>query len=161
MIHLSHKGSPRILEWVADSFSRGYSWPRNRTRVSCIAGGLFTNWAIREAPTEGTGSCIRDTELLLLTSQEAAKEPACFCGSPPPNSSTASWHSPDGCFSTVSLHCSWEAPTVCNRKTLPHPWRLPAKNIAVRNGPGSGPCIPNIPSKVCRSRRDSWREAFA
>ena len=22
------------------------SWPRNRTRVSCIAGGFFTNWAI-------------------------------------------------------------------------------------------------------------------
>ena len=46
---LSHKGSPRILEWVAYPFSRGSSWPRNRTRVSCIAGGFFTNWAIREA----------------------------------------------------------------------------------------------------------------
>ena len=28
----------RILEWVAISFSRGSSGPRNRTRVSCIAG---------------------------------------------------------------------------------------------------------------------------
>ena len=27
----------RILEWVAISFSRGSSWPRNRTRVSCIS----------------------------------------------------------------------------------------------------------------------------
>ena len=26
------------------------SQPRNETRVSCIAGGFFTNWAIREAP---------------------------------------------------------------------------------------------------------------
>ena len=25
------------------------SWPRNPTRVSCIAGGFFTNWAIRES----------------------------------------------------------------------------------------------------------------
>ena len=25
------------------------SWPRNRTGVSCIAGGFFTNWALREA----------------------------------------------------------------------------------------------------------------
>ena len=33
----------RILEWVAISFSRGSSQPRNRTRVSCIAGTLFTN----------------------------------------------------------------------------------------------------------------------
>ena len=39
----------RILEWVAYPFSRRTSWPRNRTRVSCIASGLFTSWAIREA----------------------------------------------------------------------------------------------------------------
>ena len=30
----------RILEWVAISFSRGSSPPRDRTWVSCIAGGL-------------------------------------------------------------------------------------------------------------------------
>ena len=39
----------RILEWVAFLFSRGSSQPRNRTGVSCIAGGFFTNWAIRKA----------------------------------------------------------------------------------------------------------------
>ena len=33
----------RILEWVAYPFSRGSSWPRNWTRVSCIAGGFFTS----------------------------------------------------------------------------------------------------------------------
>ena len=38
----------RILEWVAYPFSRGSSWLRNQIRVSCIAGGFFTNWAIRE-----------------------------------------------------------------------------------------------------------------
>ena len=38
----------RILEWVAFPFSRESSWPRNRTGVSCIAGGFFTNWAISE-----------------------------------------------------------------------------------------------------------------
>ena len=46
---LSHKGSPKILEWVAYLFSSGSSRPRNWTGVSCIAGGFFTNWAIREA----------------------------------------------------------------------------------------------------------------
>ena len=35
----------RILEWVAISFSRGSSWPRNQTQVSCIAVRLFTDWA--------------------------------------------------------------------------------------------------------------------
>ena len=34
----------RILEWVAISFSRGSSQPRNRTWVSCIAGRFFTVW---------------------------------------------------------------------------------------------------------------------
>jgi len=35
----------RILEWVAFPFSRGSSQPRDRTQVSCIAGGFFTSWA--------------------------------------------------------------------------------------------------------------------
>ena len=39
----------RILEWIAIPFSRGSSWPRDRTQVSCIAGRFFTSWATREA----------------------------------------------------------------------------------------------------------------
>ena len=39
----------KILEWAAISFSRGSSWPRNQTQVSCIADRFFTNWATREA----------------------------------------------------------------------------------------------------------------
>ena len=39
----------RILECVAYPFSSRSSRPRNWTRVSYIAGGFFTNWAIREA----------------------------------------------------------------------------------------------------------------
>ena len=49
LYHLSHQGSPRTLRWVTYPFSRGTSRPRNRTRVSCIAGRFFTNWATREA----------------------------------------------------------------------------------------------------------------
>ena len=41
----------RILEWVAIPFSRGSSWPRDWTQVSCIAGGFFTVWATRETHT--------------------------------------------------------------------------------------------------------------
>ena len=51
LYHLSHQGSPRILEWAACPCSRGSSRPRNWTGVSCTAGGLFTNWAMREAHT--------------------------------------------------------------------------------------------------------------
>ena len=32
----------RVLEWVAIPFSRGFSLPRDRIWVSCIAGGFFT-----------------------------------------------------------------------------------------------------------------------
>ena len=40
---------PRILEWVAISFSRGTSRPRNWIQVSHIAGRFFTNWATWKA----------------------------------------------------------------------------------------------------------------
>ena len=39
----------RVLEWVAISFFRGSSRPRDQTRVSHIAGRHFTIWATREA----------------------------------------------------------------------------------------------------------------
>ena len=40
-----------ILEWVIFPFSRGSSQHRDQTQVSCIAGGFFTSWATKEAPT--------------------------------------------------------------------------------------------------------------
>ena len=43
----------RTLEWVAFPFSGGSSQPRDRTQVSCTAGGFFTSWAIREVPKRG------------------------------------------------------------------------------------------------------------
>ena len=50
LYQLSHRGSPRILEWVPYSFSSESSQPRNQTGVSCITGGFFTSWVIRGAP---------------------------------------------------------------------------------------------------------------
>ena len=38
-----------VLEWVAISFSRRSSQPRDWTQVSCTAGRRFTVWATREA----------------------------------------------------------------------------------------------------------------
>ena len=49
LYQLSHKGSPRILMWVAYPFSGVSSQPGTQTRVSCIAGRFFTNSATREA----------------------------------------------------------------------------------------------------------------
>ena len=55
LYQLSHKGSPRTLEWVAFPFSGGSFRPRNWTQVSYTAGGFFTNWATREAQEHWSG----------------------------------------------------------------------------------------------------------
>ena len=47
----------RIMEWVTSPFSRGSSWPRDWTLVSCIAGRFFTIWATREA--QNTLPCVK------------------------------------------------------------------------------------------------------
>ena len=42
---LGNSVQARLLEWVAISFSRGSSKPRDRIQDSCIAGGFFTTRA--------------------------------------------------------------------------------------------------------------------
>ena len=42
----------RILEWVAISFSKGSSWPRDWTRISCIGRWVLYHWATWEACTK-------------------------------------------------------------------------------------------------------------
>ena len=39
----------RILGWVVMPFSRGPSWPRDWTSISCITGRSFTDWATKKA----------------------------------------------------------------------------------------------------------------
>ena len=58
LYQLSHKGRPRILEWVAYPFSSRSSQPRNRTRVSCNAGRFFINWSLREAQVKVAQLCL-------------------------------------------------------------------------------------------------------
>ena len=48
----------RVLEWVAISFSRGSSWPRDRTGVSHIVGRYFIVWATREVNYSSTWAYI-------------------------------------------------------------------------------------------------------
>ena len=45
----------RIMEWVAISFSRGSSLPRDQTHISCIGRWVLYHWAPREAPKFLTG----------------------------------------------------------------------------------------------------------
>ena len=39
----------RIMEWVSISFSRGSSWPRDQTWVSCIGRWILYHWAAQDA----------------------------------------------------------------------------------------------------------------
>ena len=75
----------RLLEWIDIRFSRGSSWPRDRTHVSCIAGGFFPVWATREAQSIG---CVvinsqKETHLLLVSFPQGFKgvrRESEFCG---------------------------------------------------------------------------------
>ena len=48
--HLSHQGNPGTLELVGYYFSRVFSEARNRTGVSCIAGGFFYQLSYQGSP---------------------------------------------------------------------------------------------------------------
>ena len=60
----------RILEWVAIPFSRGSSWPRDQTRVSCIAGRFFTTWATGEAKSTTLHCQLSSVTQLCLTHRD-------------------------------------------------------------------------------------------
>ena len=42
----------RVLEWVAISFSRGSSWPRDQTYVSCMGRRILYHWATMKPSKE-------------------------------------------------------------------------------------------------------------
>ena len=61
----------RVLEWVAITFSRGSSWPRDWTQLSCIAGRCFTALQADALPSEPLNLnqkakrwCLRDDVLV-------------------------------------------------------------------------------------------------
>ena len=54
----------RILEWVAISFSRGSSWPRDQTLISLFVGRFFTSWATRGAKQYPVTSMLASSSLL-------------------------------------------------------------------------------------------------
>ena len=70
---VSQKASPRILEWVDFPFSRGASWPRNQTAVSCISGGFIlcqivdklSNYSIKNQEKLLTISLIKNCLLMV------------------------------------------------------------------------------------------------
>ena len=101
LYQLSHKGSPRILEWVAIPFSRESSWTRDPTQVSCIAGRFFTIWVTRK-PNKSR----KEGGLDQCPSREGLKEwkDSCIQGSPL-NSREISWDR-RGALGAIGGECS-------------------------------------------------------
>ena len=65
----------RVLEWVAFSFSRGSSQPRDQTQVFRNAGTHFTIWATREAPGSYKSSNHGNRSSSLTSSHSWSKSP--------------------------------------------------------------------------------------
>ena len=62
LYHLSHQGSPRTLEWVANPFSRVSSWPRNQT-----GGLLHCRWILYQLSYQGSNKFIKINSVLLTS----------------------------------------------------------------------------------------------
>ena len=86
---------PRILEWVAIPFSRGSSWPRDRTWVSRIAGRFFTTWAT----SSDQFSCLVMSDSLRPHKLQHARPP---CPSPMPGVYSNSCPLSQWCHPTIS-----------------------------------------------------------
>ena len=63
----------RILEWAAYPFSRETSWPRNRIRIPCIAGGFFTSWPVQEAHGDINQSKREKTQIRNISNGKEVK----------------------------------------------------------------------------------------
>ena len=76
LYQLSHKGRPRMLEWVAYPFSSRSSRPRNWTWVSCISGEFFTNRAIfpyRERCNQVKGNDCQEMRMVFITGERSLR----------------------------------------------------------------------------------------
>ena len=87
----------RILEWVAVSFSRESSQPRDWTQVSSIEGWFFTSWATREAVTQDAG--MGEAKGQFATNFSGST----LCSAPSPGSTVSS-----SCFSNSDLQVTEE-----------------------------------------------------
>ena len=63
----------RMLEWVAISFSRGSSLPRDRTQVYYIAGRRFNLHTTREALMTNLDSILKSRDITLSTKVHLVK----------------------------------------------------------------------------------------
>ena len=65
----------RTLGWVAIPFSRGSYQPKDQTRMSCSADGIFIIWATREVPYDLWDTKKRNNlQIIWVSEEEREKE---------------------------------------------------------------------------------------
>ena len=86
----------RVLEWVAISFSRGSSWPRDKTHIFYLGRWILYHGATREAHNHGTSLA----KLAVLVLRSPLQHMLCLFPALPsiPTSSASSGH--------WKFHCS-------------------------------------------------------
>ena len=100
LYQLSHRGSPRILEWVVYPFSSRFSQLRNRIGISCLAGRFFTSWAIKEgleANSEQPLWVKHSVSCVILNTER-------------PNLALERLTVEEGSQKHITLLCSWNSP---------------------------------------------------
>ena len=80
----------RVLQWIAMPFSRGSSWSRDWTWVSCIAGGVFTRRSLYRLSHWGSGYLLVLEIIHLFNQQGLVQSPVRFLFLSP-----GSWFMPD------------------------------------------------------------------
>ena len=135
----------RILEWVVILFSRGSSWVRDQTWISCIANRFFTIWATREAHMKAGLKCqpgyqfssvqfsrsVMSDSLLPHESQHARPP----CPSPTPRVYSNSCPSSRWCHPTIS---SSVVPFSSCPQSLPASGSFPRSQLFTRDGQSTG-----------------------
>ena len=126
-----------ILDWVAISFSRGSSQPRDWTQVSCTVGRLFTNWTTRKAHGATAAAAAKSHQSCLTLCDPIDSS---LQGSAVPGilqARTLEWVAIS--FSNAwkwkvkvkSLSCLTQRPHGLQPTRLLHPWDFPGKSTGV------------------------------
>ena len=131
---------PRILEWVAVPSSRGSSWPRGRTPISCIsciAGGFFIWRATGKAPRSQSVSSVQFSHSVVSNSLwpcelQHARPP---CPSPTPGVHLNSRPSSRWCHPAIS---SSVVPFSSCPQSLPASESFPMSQLFVWGGQSTG-----------------------
>ena len=121
----------KILEWVAITFSRRSSWPRDRTCVSCIGQAILHHWATLEALGVLSPGITALAGTAAPACETALVEAAIFMDIAGFTRAIVSY--PKVSFLCQSLPCNWFKICTYNFRCYSSQSSLPARCYCLRN----------------------------